>query len=475
MKLNWLHIVGFQGVHLLEIGSSMPVIVVSGPNASGKSSLRDAIQFALDGDSTRCKLKKNYGTQLVNDRCDKKNAIVTLQLDEIEYQRKVATGESMLERAPDFPALLPWLIGTARVPDADHKDLQRIFTVASGIKMSHKQIYDRLLDLGANQQYVDHIKTYLRAGFASALKETKSKMTEARGEWKGITGETFGVEKARSWRPQGINVPEQTAEIQVVIDGLRKQRAEHVLKRNGLAPTNEQVPAGHIPSHNYVDLGKCPGCGVELRKSGHILYVKDGAAEAPKPDTSRAVETRESVDRLISTTDIAIGREEGRLKQVIDQAAQLGRKADDAARVNQGFEQWKKLAELLSPDGLPKTIIAEALKPINERMLASSVHTDWPITVVSPDLEIIYAGRLYALLSESEKWRANAVISEALAFVSGIKLFVLDRMDILEPSQRAKFIEWISVIKADHDTIMIMATLKQEPPMPYGFTSVWLG
>ncbi len=472
MKLNFLHIVGFQGIHSFSIEDPLPVVLITGPNACGKSSVRDAIQFALDGSSQRCGLIKDYATHLINDKTERKNALVTLQLDDIEYQRKVATGEIMTDRQPDFPAIMPWLIGTEKLPGSKHETMQRVITAASGVKVTGKQIKERLLDLGVSEPCLEHIGPFLRAGFAAGLKETKLRLTSTRGEWKGITGETFGVEKADGWRPPSIDTVVLIEEIETQVELLKKLRGEQVTKRDSF----QAVEEGKIPSQNYVDIGPCPGCGVELRKSGRTLYVRDkDAVEEDKPEISRAVETYATLDRLVATTDMAIGRERGRIAQVKSEAAMVDERVDKAARVFNEFNNWNKLKALLSPNGLPKAIIEEALKPINKRMVESSVHTLWPITVISPELSVVYDGRLYGMCSDSERWRANATLSEALAYVSGIKFFALDRMDVLAPVDRRKFIEWISEIKDEHDTILIMATLKKPPPAPYGFTSIWLG
>jgi len=471
MKLNYLHIVGFQGLHILSIEEPLPVVLVTGPNACGKSSVRDAVQFALDGSSGRCGKIKDYATHLLNDKTERKNALVTLQLDAIEYQRKVATGEFMTENQPDFPAIMPWLIGTEKLSRSDHKTMQHVITAASGVKVSGTIIRDRLLDLGVDKACVEHIGPFLRAGFAAGLKETKLRLTGVRGEWKGITGETFGVEKADGWRPRSVDTVVLIEEIEAQVVLLKKLRGEQVTKRDSFQPVEE----GKIPSRDFVDIGPCPGCGVELRKSGRVLYVKDNATEEAPPDTSRAVESYASLDRLVATTDMAIGREFGRIKQVKAEAAMVDERVDKAARAFNEFNHWNKLKGLLSPNGLPKAIIEEALKPINKRMVESSVHTQWPITVISPELSIVYDGRLYGMCSDSERWRANATLAEALAYVSGVKFFALDRMDLLAPRDRGRFIKWISEIKDEHDTIMIMATLKNPPPAPYGFTSIWLG
>ena len=60
----------------------------------------------------------------------------------------------------------------------------------------------------------------------------------------------------------------------------------------------------------------------------------------------------------------------------------------------------------------------------------------WHPVVITPEIEITYGGRLYGLLSESEKWRADTLLAIAIARLSGIRLVLLDRFDVLQPTAR---------------------------------------
>jgi hypothetical protein len=49
---------------------------------------------------------------------------------------------------------------------------------------------------------------------------------------------------------------------------------------------------------------------------------------------------------------------------------------------------------------------------------------------ITPDMAITAEGRAYSLLCESEKWRVDAMIAAAIAELSGVKVMMLDRMDV---------------------------------------------
>ena len=71
-----------------------------------------------------------------------------------------------------------------------------------------------------------------------------------------------------------------------------------------------------------------------------------------------------------------------------------------------------KLADALSPDGIPAELLAEALGPINDRLHSNDGLAEWEPVVIHSDMRITYGLRDYALISESEKWRADAMIAE---------------------------------------------------------------
>lgn len=473
MKLNYLGIIGFQGIESLEVDKPNPVIVFSGPNASGKSSVRDAIQFALDGGSARCKLKKDYGNQLVNVATNKKDAVVTVELGDTEYQRKVATGNITGDEEPNFPAILPWLLGTEKLSQTDPKIAQKIVMNAAGIKMTRDTIKDRLISAGVYPKHVTTIMPFLRSGFPAGLKEAKTKISGKRGEWKGITGEVYGSDKAETWTPSVVEAKKRLDQAYIDAASNKGKMDDFTDKRDQL--TKGMVMGGSLPASTYMDIGQCPGCGVEIRKQSGKLYVKgEEPAQPARPEPIKG-DTWESLDRMVSAATQAVGMANANaanIKKEIDASQSI---ADNAKVVHKELQEWDKLAKLLQPDGLAKALIAEALIPINDRIAATCDLTGWPLISITDDLRVWYGQFHYELASESEQWRADAAIAEALALLSGVKMFALDRMDILAPGDRGVFIRWIDSVKPEHDTIIVMATLKTEPKMPYGFTSVWLG
>lgn len=153
-------------------------------------------------------------------------------------------------------------------------------------------------------------------------------------------------------------------------------------------------------------------------------------------------------------------------------------KEAEAAARHADIVAWTKVAEHLAPDGVVSEFLTKALRSANQRLAQSSADSGWPVVVVTPEMEITYGGRLYGLCSESERWRADAMLTEMLVNLSGLRMMVLDRMDILDLKDRASLIVWLDILIEDHqalDTCIVMATLKEPPKrLPECFQCFWL-
>ena len=167
--------------------------------------------------------------------------------------------------------------------------------------------------------------------------------------------------------------------------------------------------------------------------------------------------------------------------RLIEEAERRAAEADDktmrAAGLHQDVQAWEAIADALAPDGIPGEMLAEALGPINERLRSSSVLSEWEQVTIHSDMRITYALRDYNLVSESEKWRADAMIAEAIAHLSGVRLLVLDRLDVLDLKGREDLLVWLDILARDGeiDTALIFGTLKGLPAqLPETVEAFWI-
>ncbi len=158
-------------------------------------------------------------------------------------------------------------------------------------------------------------------------------------------------------------------------------------------------------------------------------------------------------------------------------AAIADEKTDLARSHHNDVAQWEAIAEALAPNGIQGEMLAEALGPINARLLNSSVETGWMCVFVCADMAITGAGRTYELLSESEKWRVDAMIAEAISHLSGVRLLILDRVDVLDMAGREDLLYWMDGLAANGeiDSALLFATLKALPAnLPENIEAIWI-
>lgn len=140
---------------------------------------------------------------------------------------------------------------------------------------------------------------------------------------------------------------------------------------------------------------------------------------------------------------------------------------------------WLEIADALSPSGIPSELLASALKPINERLAYHSDLAQWERPQITADMDI-YTGsreRLYRRLSESEKWRVDGMIAAAIAELSGLRVLLLDRFDVLDAQGREDAIYWLDGMALDGviDTAIVAGTFKTMPSgLPETIQPVWI-
>jgi len=208
------------------------------------------------------------------------------------------------------------------------------------------------------------------------------------------------------------------------------------------------------------------------RAAQEIVALEKRLGEAP-PATERLDQTLagHQADRKARAATLAQMFEANR------QAQAASENTKKAAAHHADVLAWLAIADALAPDGIPAEMLAGAIDPINARLLEFSSMAEWAEVLINSDMEILAGGRPYALLSESEKWRADAMIGAAIAELSGLRLLVLDRFDVLDAKGREDLIYWLDAMAAEGllDTALIFGTMKALPAgLPETITPVWI-
>ena len=208
------------------------------------------------------------------------------------------------------------------------------------------------------------------------------------------------------------------------------------------------------------------------RAAQEIVALEKRLGEAP-PATERLEQllAGHQTDKKSRAATLAQMFEANRLAMLADENTKK------AAAAHADVMAWLAIADALAPDGIPAEMLASALGPINERLIAAAGMAEWAPVTITRDMDILAGDRPYALLSESEKWRADAMIGAAIAELSGLRLLVLDRFDVLDAKGREDLIYWLDAMAAEGllDTALVFGTMKALPAgLPETITPVWI-
>jgi hypothetical protein len=577
MRLQSIYIKDFLGIDTVDVQLGAPIALFCGANAAGKSSLRDAVSLALTADLGRVMLKKE-APALIRDGAEMAVCqVVDADGDQWQVAISAAGKITDTQKGRDTNPVLPYVLDAQRFARLSPTERRAFLYGLMGVKADPGDIARRLETRGCHIGKVQRVLPLLRSGFDAACSEAKTKATEAKGAWRNITGETYGSEKAKTWKAavpafdsgrqkelqtnvaQADQAMEQWQQLvgklqaeQQRRDGLRaklpglQEHAEKigrittklaadrqqlldwnadlektkaaagVAPRVGLVhelaqgiayvlpqwPNQEQNAGGWQVLRDLLDqyerehgpVNAAAGGGDEkararlasVQRSRDLMAsaVANGerdlraaqeaqgeaariSAELAQPFDAKELEQAQQHIADIRASRAKAVAELDALKTIKAAVDSAERKTAEAGEHAAAVAEWDLIAQALAPDGIPAEILAEALGPINARLAQSAADADWDVVVIGTDMEIRVGSRerVYSLLSESERWRCDAMLAEAIAQVSGTRLLVLDRMDVLDLQGRSDLIGWLGVLaeNGELDTALLFATLKQAP------------
>ncbi|HBO0430516.1 TPA: AAA family ATPase [Pseudomonas aeruginosa] len=216
----------------------------------------------------------------------------------------------------------------------------------------------------------------------------------------------------------------------------------------------------------------------DLKESEDAAAQAAAQAAALEAETAQApsAEAIANGEQAINELRQARDRQQAKV-QSLQEAFNAAAQRQDVIKQAAGFHAevcaWSALADALSPAGIPAEILADAIGPVNELLQRLSGTAGWSPVQISADIDVTFGGRLYGLLSESERWRCDATIALAIATISGLRLALLDRFDVLDiPARTQQAMKLFQSLAAggEIDTLIVAGTLKE----PMAKTPAWL-
>lgn len=226
---------------------------------------------------------------------------------------------------------------------------------------------------------------------------------------------------------------------------------------------------------NAVAAGERDLAEIQRAQAEHEAIQNALANDAGADPAVRAAAEADVAAKKARRAEIVTALDKLRVQQVAADAA--AKKTADAAGHHADVVAWDLITTALAPDGIPGELLAEAIEPFNARLRQSADDAEWPVLKLGADMVIRQAnGRPYQFFSEAEKWRADAMLAEAISNRSGLRFLMLDRFDVLDNKGRADALAWVDVLAREKeiDTVLMFGTLKSVPDLPATFTAHWV-
>lgn len=168
-------------------------------------------------------------------------------------------------------------------------------------------------------------------------------------------------------------------------------------------------------------------------------------------------------DKPGSEVDIEHAREKAAEAERLLAAWQNKTKAD---RTHANIEKNQAVLDILAPKGLRQTVLNDQTRAfVKERVSPLAKAAGWQDVGFDRDLTITYGGRIYGLLSESEKFRVRVLLQVAIASLEQAPLVVIDAADILDKGGRSGLMRMLHTSGLRSLVCMTYAKREDLPPV----------
>ncbi len=221
MRITSLFVENVLGARRAKLSLDKPVTLFAGFNGAGKFSLQESVRMALAGESVRVGLKKDFSKMVSNGA---KTGTVEVEVNGA-YRCRFILPEGNHETIGDMPHALPFVLDAQRFASLHPDDRRTFLFKLTGCTPSKDSIRIRLMEKGCERDKIEATIPMLWAdGFPAAYEFATRKATEAKGAWRGVTGEVWGPKKAEGWAAQKPAVDRQA--IDAATDELGKLDAQ---------------------------------------------------------------------------------------------------------------------------------------------------------------------------------------------------------------------------------------------------------
>jgi len=512
MKLT---VKGIRGADFVELEFAKgKITLLAGENAQGKSSIIEAAQAVLGAKPVPDKQTNKYGEAILND--GHKDGFAKLQSDHgertVSYpQCEVKTNFGSGLTCDDFS------LGVKKLMNMPEKERANMLVELTGSKVTRERIIAALTPL----QYVSEntreqlCVTALSNSFEVASNRAKDAATTYKGEFKAATGEQWGSVKGLTFKPAGWedDLDKQWENEADLLESLAgeaaesRKRLEEAIGRSAVAKaaaeyagkqdqyakeieewtqtidrlTNEveNLRSQAVSQTARTQSVTCGGCGIVGVIEQNVLVEKTPASTTPAQNVAN--EELKASERRLSSAQHSLGIAKANFDRALEAAnatvadvdlaayravhdRDLARysawkKKEDGTRLHWEITDLLKAAEILSPEGLPRVALNEALESLNKNLRTVCERAGWSSVEIGRDLVLTYNGRPYRFASTSEKYRADASVQMLFARMLKQEIVIFDAADVLDAQGRNHF---FSLLAAMQITAIVGMTVFKE-------------
>lgn len=249
--------------------------------------------------------------------------------------------------------------------------------------------------------------------------------------------------------------------MQIIEAGSQESKLEQVAKK---ADQDANFIQAELNRHIAVEPEKVKAKITQLESELEKARSQMSAVKSI-PDVARLEETLGTVQESIR--DLESKRQAVAMVEKTREKA--GEIKTSLEKVEMEHRVWDLVARATDPDGakaeLVKTKLASLEERLNQRLgwLSNGEWQIWLLTEGKYNLRVLrrQSGSMRAVgsLSKSEERMLQLAVQDALAQLSGLKLLVIDELELFGDKFFAMFCLFLDKVRADYDTVLIAMTM----------------
>lgn len=523
-----LQLRSFCGIDRADIELAKGTSLLVGRNGVGKTNCIEALQTVLKAEPTLFETKKEIAV-MIREGSKEGSILFACKAGKrkIEYPScTLSTPEGSLPKVSDLALGLVTILGSSFEERA--KILSNYLRAAASCERLIQELKELECPkdlLESIPKTIFGTEKNLGKGWDSGQKEAEAAATGTRGEFKRATGFQWGIKQGLSFTPPGWEsdladateealkkaitdanekleslikdnaiTEQQYIELQETAKGLDAAEAKVAEWTNTLIEVErEGKEASAALVHGTAKRYDC-SCGQTAWLAEVEGALKAFDQEPDEHQTSLAKSTREAAALRFQNGRIALDLEKRKVAGALAAVEKLknlekpttGAEVIEAARKEveqaktrlKAFEvkrtgvelhhrvvKCEKIAELLSPDGLRRKILASQLAPFNKELATLCDAVGYENVSIDADMRVRYNGKRRP--SESQLYRAEAVIRLALCAQEKAPIVIFDRADVLDREGRNGLIKLVAHLGLNAVVGMtLIANKKQEFEVP---------